>query len=133
MDQLRKYQARVKEFCDLNDMNLSERCRKVPEEKHFWNTQISDAKIKMYKMKKKRKTIDQTFRDGFIESDAKNGEVATTKQSLDLRVAESIAAYDEQIDEQQFLIDWLELNNKTISFIAQDFKNIIELKKVEEF
>lgn len=119
----------MSEFCKLDDMNLAERLKKVPEEKHFWNTQLTDAKILLWKMEKQKKVEEKELAKKVVAG----SEVTITKGSLDKMVAAGLEKLDDEIKQQGFLISWLELNTKTVSFIAQDFKNIIDFKKVEEF
>lgn len=128
MELLKKYQERMKEFCDIDDINLAYRLKKVPEEKHFWNTQLVDAKISLWKLEKQRKVLDKTLAKKVSE----DSPVTLNKKALDSLVQGGLEEIDDKIQEQKFLVEWLELNTKTASFVAQDFKNIIELKKIEE-
>lgn len=118
----------MSEFCDINDLNLADRLRKVPEEKHFWNTQLVDAEITKFKLEKRKKQLDKTLSQKVTE----DSPVELNKKALGALVKGGLEEIDDKIQEQTFLIKWLELNTKTVSFMAQDFKNIIELKKIEE-
>jgi hypothetical protein len=128
MELLKKYQARMSEFCNVDDTTLSDRLKKVPEEKHFWNTQFVDSKIALWKLEKQRKTLDK----GLAKKVTEDSPVELNKKALDALVKGGLEEIDDKIQEQKFLIEWLELNTKTVSFMAHDFKNIIELKKIEE-
>jgi hypothetical protein len=132
MDTLQKYQARMKEFCNLDDFNLSERLRKFPEEKHFWNTQCVDAKIQLYRLEKQRKRVESDVTEKVVQ-DPKTPVILNKKTLEDTVNSNSLVQdIDDKIRDHKFLLEWLELNLKTISFMAQDFKNILTHKQIEE-
>lgn len=128
MDVLDQYKERLVAFTKVDDTNLSDRLKQIPAEKQFWNTQFVDAKINLFKMEKKRKSAGKTITEKIVA----DSEVTLNKKTLDDLVKGKLEEVDEKIQEQKFLIEWLELTAKSISFMAQDFKNIIELKKIEE-
>lgn len=128
MDTLRKYQSRMSEFCNIDDLNLSERLKKTPEEKHFWNTQLIDAKIQLSRFERQRKTLDKELATKVTQ----DSPVILNKKALDDLVKGGLEDIDNKIQDHKFLVEWLELTTKTVSFIAQDFKNIISLKQIEE-
>lgn len=118
----------MKEFVDVDDINLADRLKKVPEEKHFWNTQLIDAKILLNKLEKQRKSAGRTLTKKVTDE----AQVTLNKKTLDTLVDAGLEDIDEKIQEQKFLLEWLELTTKTVSFIAQDFRNILDLKKIED-
>lgn len=119
----------MREFCNVNDTNLYDRVRKVPEEKHFWNTQLIDAKISLKTLERNKKNAELIAVKEILETEKV---VTLNKTELDKRKEEKIREISEKIEDHKLLLEWLELNIKTISFISQDFKNIIDIKKIEE-
>ncbi len=128
MDALEKYKARMSEFSKVTDLNLSERLMKVVEEKHFWNTQLIDAKIGLGKLEKRKKSINKDL----TEKVTQDSPVELNKKSLETLVKGGLEDIEDKIQDQKYLIEFLELTTKTVTFIAQDFKNIIALKQIEE-
>lgn len=128
MELLKKYQSRMSEFCNIDDLNLSERLKKVPEEKHFWNTQLVDAKIQLGRLEKQKKTLDKDL----TKKVTADSPVELNKRALGDLVKGGLADIDDKIQDQKYLVEWLELTTKTVSFIAQDFKNILTLKQIED-
>lgn len=129
MDKFSKYKARMDAFTEnINDVDLADTLKKIPAEKHFWITQLTDARRELYKMEINKKRIEAELSGSAVSG----SKVLMTKGSLDEQVKAKMEEYLEKIQDQKFLIEWLELTCKTVSFYAQDFKNIIDLKKLEE-
>lgn len=127
-DLLTRYQNQYIEFATLNDFTLESRAKQVPAEKHFWVCRLIDAKIlrdKLLKQKvKTKKSLEQKL--------AKESPVILTRQIMeDLDNTPTLETLNQEIKNLDYLIEYLEHLVKSISFIAQDIKNIIEIKKLE--
>lgn len=129
MEILKEYQSLYEEFCKIDDFNIEERAKRVPAEKHFWVCKLIDAKIekdKLYKIKSKSK--EKLQRKVLEESPVK-----LNKQIMDdLEKSPTLETLNQKIREQDFLVEYLERLVQQVSFIAQDIKNIVEIKKLEE-
>lgn len=128
MELIKKYDEQYKEFTDIDDFNIESRAKRVPAEKHFWANKLIDSKIEKYSLlKQKKKLKDKVIRE--IMSDSP---VALDKKTLDkIDDTHELEDINEKIQEQEFLIEYLELLMKNVSFIAQDIKNIIMIKQLE--
>ena len=126
---IKEYQIQFAEFCKIDDFNLEERAKRVPAEKHFWVARFIEAKIERSNLNKQKKKL----KEAVIEELVNDSPVAITKQTMD-RIDNSpqLETINDKLKDIDFLIEYLELVVKTISFIAQDIKNIIEIKKLEE-
>jgi DNA-dependent RNA polymerase auxiliary subunit epsilon len=126
---IKKYQAQYEEFVKIDDFNLEFITKRVPSEKHFWVCRLIDAKIekdKLYKLKASTKHILQ-------KRIMEESPVALNKQVLDdLDKTPSLENINQKIKEQEYLIEYLEKLVSQITFIGNDIKNILELRKLQE-
>jgi len=126
---IKKYQTQYEEFCKIDDFNLDSVARRVPAEKHFWVCRLIDAKIekdRLIRLKnKKREDVQQKL--------LQESPVKLNKQYLD-KIDESDALVDltQKIKDQEFVIEYLTRLVDCINYIAQDIKNITEIKKLQE-
>ncbi len=129
MEIIKRYQQQYEEFCKIDDFNLDAVAKRVPAEKHFWVCRLIDAKIekdRLIRLKnKKREDVQQKL--------LQESPVKLNKQYLD-KIDESDALVDltQKIKDQEFVIEYLDLLVRQVTFIAQDIKNIVEIKKLQE-
>jgi hypothetical protein len=128
MELIDRYRAQYSEFTNIDEMNLEQRAKRVPAEKHFWADKLIESKREKYALLKQKKKL----KDKVIKGIMNDSPVALDKKTLDkIDDTPELEEINEKIQEQEFLIEFLELLMKNVSFIAQDIKNIIELKKIE--
>ena len=130
LELLKRYQSEYGEFCKIDVMNLDDRVKRVPAEKHHWVARLIDHKILKDKLLKKKSHTKQGLIDGVVgKSPVSIGKTTLNEQ---LESAPSIEQLNEQIKENDFVIEYLELVVKNVTFIAQDFKNIISTIQLEQ-
>jgi hypothetical protein len=129
MEQIKRYQQQYIEFTKFDDFTLEDRAKKVPAEKHFWVSRLIEAKIEKERLLREKKN----HRQQLVKDMVANSPVALNKQTMmqDDSFVELSDILD-KIKEQEFLIEYLELIVKQITFIAQDIKNIIMIKQLEQ-
>jgi hypothetical protein len=126
---IKKYQQQYEEFTKIDDFNLEDVTRRVPAEKHFWVCRLIDAKIDKDKLYKLKASTKHTLQKKIMEESP----VALNKQVFDdLDKTPSLEAINQKIKEQEYLIEYLEKLVSQITFIGNDIKNIIEIKKIQE-
>jgi len=129
MEIIKRYQQQYEEFCNIDDFNLDAVAKRVPAEKHFWVCRLIDAKIekdRLIRLKnKKREDVQQKLLN--------ESPVKLNKQFLD-KIDESDVLVDltQKIKDQDFVIEYLDLLVRQVTFIAQDIKNIVEIKRLQE-
>ena len=128
MEIIKKYQEQYEEFCKIDDFTLEDRARRVPAEKHFWVCRLIDAKIEKDRLYKLKASTKSALQKKVIEESP----VILNKQILDDLECPSLDTIIQKIKEQEYLVEYLEKLVGQISFIAQDIKNIIEIKKLQE-
>lgn len=129
MELLKKYQSQYEEFCAIDSFNLEDRAKRVPAEKHFWVCRLVDAKIlrdKLIKQKSRLKTG--------IEQKLINESPVRMDKSFMNKIDESpsLENLNEQIKNQEYLIEYLDLLVRQVTYIAQDIKNIVDIARMEQ-
>jgi hypothetical protein len=126
---IKKYQTQYEEFAKITDFNLEDVTRRVPAEKHFWVCRLIDAKIEKDKLYRSKASTKHTLQKRIMEESP----VALNKQVLDdLDKTPSLENINQKIKEQEYLIEYLEKLVSQITFIGNDIKNILELRKLQE-
>jgi hypothetical protein len=129
MEILKKYQEQYEEFCKIDDFSLESVTKRVPSEKHFWVCRLIDAKIEKDRLYKRKGALKHQIQKAIME----DSPVVLNKQIMDdVEQSPTLANIDQKIKEQEFLIEYLEKLVSQITFIGNDIKNIIELKKIQE-
>lgn len=132
MDLLEKYQREYETFVsDIDDINIEEKLKKVPVQKHYFVARLIDAKITKNNLEKKlsnlrKKEIGKIVNEG-SPANLNNKTISSMADN-----SEDIIKVKDDIKELEFIIEYLELAVKQITFIGNDFKNIIEYKKLQE-
>lgn len=129
MELIKKYQAQYEEFCNISDFNLDERAKRVPAEKHFWVCRLIDAKIEKDRLYKLKASTKNTLQKKIMEESP----VTLNKQILDdIEKSTSLESINQKIKEQEFLVEYLTKIVDLITYISQDVKNIVEIRKLQE-
>lgn len=129
MKHLEEYTRRYFEFAKITPMNLEDRLYSIPEEKHYWVTELIKMEYKKRALTKTRKKLKEVL----VLQRVENGIVALNKQTLnDLENEEKMVEIDERLADVESAIKYLELIVKNVSFIGNDVKNIISLRQLEE-
>ena len=129
MGKLEKYMEQYDEFTKITTLNLDERAKRVPAEKHFWTCALIQSKKERYRLLAEKKRI----KDRFIHEEIEKGVVALTKKSLEgLEIKEEILAVNDKIQEMDFLIEYLENVHKHVTFIGNDIRNIILIEQLQQ-
>lgn len=128
MELLKRYQEQYEEFCKIDSFNLDERARRVPAEKHFWVCRLIDAKILRDKLIKQKSRL----KNGVEEKLMENSPVRVDKSYLN-KIDESpvLENINEKIKETEYLIEYLDLLVRQVTYIAQDIKNIVDIEKLQ--
>lgn len=128
MDKLTEYKERYIEFTSIDDFNLAQTTKRVPAEKHYWVSCLIDAKVRRHALFKNKKKLKHALTEKVISE----GIVNLNKKTLDdIENSDKFEELNLQIDELEFLIEYLELIVKNITFIGNDIKNMLTIKQLE--
>lgn len=129
MELLLQYKKQYEEFANIDDFNLEQRAKRVPAEKHFWVARLIDTKIERERLLKQKKRLKKAIIDQMMS----DSPVKLEKKLLDqIDNTDQFEDINDKLRDNELLIEYLELVVKSISFIAQDIKNIIALKELEQ-
>ena len=109
MDDRERYDKLYAEFAKIDDINLLEKLKQVPAQKHFWSARLLETKKELGKLEKAKFKIKSALvREKVLDSPI-NDKIADIKLTVELLTN----AYS------------------NISFISQDFKNILEAIRMQ--
>lgn len=129
-DLLKRYQQEYADAVKIDDLNMEEQLRKLPTKKQYFLCRYIDAKIDRDKLEKKLKSSIIKAQDKI----AQNAPVALTNRELNSNIdnLESVQDIREKLKELDYVIEFLDMVVKQIAFITNDFKNVVEYKKIQE-
>ena len=129
MTKFQQYNQRYLAFAKINDLTLEDVLKIVPEEKHYWVTELIETKINRNTLLKKKKKLKQALTEKVI----KDGIVNLNKKTLDdIENSDQFEDINSTLEEMDSLVEYLEFIVKNISFIGNDIKNILTLKQLQE-
>lgn len=127
-DLCKKYCDRYHEFSKLDRMNLEQTAMRVPNEKHFYSTQLLIKKAERIEIIRKKNKLKKAFADKIIDE----GVVTLSKKTLeDIESSDKFEEINEKIREYDAVIETLESIVRNITYIGQDIKNIITIIQLE--
>ena len=129
MEHLNKYIQRYQEFAKFDDINLEERILAVPEEKHYWVTELAKKLHEKRVLTKAKKRI----KEALILQKIDSGIVVLNKSTLDsIEEDEKLEDIKEKLENCEEAVHYLEYIVKNVVFIGNDIKNIISWKQLNE-
>lgn len=129
MDIYEKYKQQYAEFVKIDHMNMGDKAKRVPAEKHFWACQIIERKKERFRLLRKKKEL----KDNFIREELEKGPVAVSKKTLEgLEIRDDIIKINDQLQNLDLLIEFLEMIHKHVTFIGNDIRNMILIDQMEQ-
>jgi hypothetical protein len=130
MDKLEEFKKELQEDTQLDELNLLQKQLQLPAIKHKWVARLIDEKRRVNRLKIQKKII----REGVISTMEKNGippGVPKAKIDRKIETSSSIIKIDEDIQECEVLIEYLEKVETIFRSMTYDLKNIVEITKME--
>ena len=130
MQTLQKYVEQIKQDLDINEINISQVAKKLPARRHFWTARCIEHKLKVKELKNKK--------DNIYKNIAKEVEgelpIGFNKKNLFGAVGntDEMKQINEQIQEQELLVEFLENVQKNFFTATYDIKNVIQLMQLEQ-
>lgn len=123
-----KYKEAIEKDLKIDQFNIHIKVNDIPSLKHYWVGKLIEAKIELKKLQQKKYEL--------IKKVKENQEVALklSVSSMKELVEKSpvLTEINEQIDENELIIEYLEKVEKIFSSTTYDLKNAIELMKMEQ-
>jgi hypothetical protein len=130
MDKLEDFKKELQDDTQLDELNLMQKQLMLPAIKHKWVARLIDEKRKLNRLNNQKKII----REGVLASMEKNGippGVPKAKIDRKIETSQSIIKIDEDIQESEIIIEYLEKVEGIFRSMTFDLKNIVEITKME--
>ena len=130
MDDRERYDKLYAEFAKIDDINLLEKLKQVPAQKHFWSARLLETKKELSKLEKAKFKIKSALvREKVMDSPVT---VSITKALLDkVENDPRLEDINDKIADTKLTVELLTNAFSNISFISQDFKNILEAIRMQ--
>jgi len=124
-DVLSKFQTALEQDLKMNELDIKEKAMLAPTIKHKWVTQTTKYKVALIKLEAAKKQK--------LKSKTVNSPVALSKAARDeiLYNDSDIISINESIDKVKLILEYLEKAEKLTSSLSYDYKNVIDLQKLE--
>lgn len=130
MELLNKYKEEIGPDLVINEFNVKDIQLKLPARRHFWAARLIDAKVSLYNLNKKKKTLKKAI----VKKIMAESPVKLTSQTAEIAAESSdeLINLTESIKEYEFIVEYLEKVEKIMMGMGYDIKNIIEIQKLEQ-
>jgi hypothetical protein len=130
MDLLSKYSEQIAEELKINSSNVRDAQMFLPSRKHFWVARLIEHKRDLSNLKKKKDKLIKAL----IDNKQVNSPVTLSKinQEKILEANDTVEKLSEEIKSFELLVEYLEKVEKIYSAMTYDYKNIVELIKMEQ-
>jgi len=130
MDLLIKYSEQISEELKINSSNVKDAQMFLPSRKHFWVARLIEHKRDLLNLKKKKDKLIKAL----IDNKQVNSPVILSKvnQEKVLEANDTVEKLTDDIKSTELLVEYLEKVEKIYSTMTYDYKNIVELIKMEQ-
>ena len=130
MQTLQKYVEQIKQDLDINEINISQVAKQLPNRRHFWTARCIEHKLKLRELKNKK---DNIYKNVAREVETESP-IGFNKKNLLGAVGntDDMKIINEQIQEQELLIEFLESVQRNFFSATYDIKNVIQLMQLEQ-
>lgn len=130
MDLFHKFQEEIKDDLQIDQINLMDRQLRAPALKHKWIARLIEQKRIKNRLEKRKKELKEN-----VLKQLESGGIPTgvPKASIKEKVeaSDTIKKINEEIEDVDLLIEYLEKVEKVFSSITYDIRNITEISKLE--
>jgi hypothetical protein len=130
MEILEKYKKELAEDTAIDEMNVLQQQMKLPAIKHKWVARLIEHKNRLNKLNRKRKTT----RAAVLASLENNGiPIGIPKGKIESKIdgTESMTILDEEIEDTELMVEYLEKVEQFFHSMSYDIKNIVAIQKME--
>ena len=127
-DKFLKYKEAIEKDLKIDQFNIHNKVNDIPSLKHYWVAKLIEAKIEIKQLEKKKKDLIKKVN----ESADVGLKLSTASMNNVIAKSPVIAEINEQIEELELIIEYLEKAEKIFYSTTYDLKNAIELMKMEQ-
>jgi hypothetical protein len=130
MVSLEEFKKELNDDTKVDEMNLLQKQLMLPAIKHKWVARLIDQKRYLNQLNRKKKTIRAAVLVSLEQGGIPPG---LPKTSLDKKIdaSEAIQKIDEEIQETEIMITYLEKVETIFRSMTYDLKNIVEITRME--
>lgn len=126
-DKFLKYKEAIEKDLKIDQFNIHNKVNDIPSLKHYWVAKLIESKIEVKQLEKKKKELIKK-----VNESAEVGlKLSTASMNNVISKSPVIAEINEQIEELELIIEYLEKAEKIFNSTTYDLKNAIELMKME--
>lgn len=122
------YKEAIEKDLKIDQFNIHNKINEIPSLKHYWVAKLIESKIELKQLQRKKSELIKK-----VQSSADVG-IKISAQSAKEMLSKSpvIAEINDEIEELELIIEYLEKAEKIFSSTTFDLKNAIELMKMEQ-
>lgn len=129
MQLLEKYQKEAEEDAKIDPTIIHDKQMMLPSIKHKWVARLIRSKYDLKKLERERQsTIDDVVQQ--LKTKSKIG-ISEPSLIAAARKHHDVARIDDKTEELELVIQYLEKLEKLFSSMTWDYKNVVELMKME--
>lgn len=122
-----KYKEAIEKDLKIDQFNIHNKVNDIPSLKHYWVGKLIEAKIELKKLQQKKNELIKKVKEN--QEVALKFSVSSMKELVEKSPV--LNEINEQIEENELIIEYLEKVEKIFSSTTYDLKNAIELMKME--
>lgn len=122
------YKEAIEKDLKIDQFNIHNKINEIPSLKHYWVAKLIESKIELKQLQRKKSDLIkkvQSSTDVGIKISAQSAKEMLSKSPV-------IAEINDEIEELELIIEYLEKAEKIFSSTTFDLKNAIELMKMEQ-
>lgn len=122
------YKESIEKDLKIDQFNIHNKVNEIPSLKHFWVAKLIESKIELKKLQKKKNELLKKVRES--QQIGLKLSVSSLKEMEEKSPV--LSEINEQIEEMELIVEYLEKTEKVFSSTTYDLKNAIELMKMEQ-
>jgi hypothetical protein len=123
-----RYKEAIEKDLKIDQFNIHNKVNEIPSLKHFWVAKLIESKIELKKLQKKKNELLKKVRES--QQIGLKLSVSSLKEMEEKSPV--LNEINEQIEEMELIVEYLEKTEKVFSSTTYDLKNAIELMKMEQ-
>lgn len=123
-----KYKDAIEKDLKIDQFNIHNKVNEIPSLKHFWVAKLIESKIELKNLQRKKSELLKKVR----ESQQVGLKLSVSSLKEIEEKSPVLHEINEQIEEMELVVEYLEKAEKVFSSTTYDLKNAIELMKMEQ-
>lgn len=123
-----RYKEAIEKDLKIDQFNIHNKVNEIPSLKHFWVSKLIESKIELKNLQRKKAELLKKVR----ESQQVGLKLSVSSLKEMEEKSPVLHEINEQIEEMELIVEYLEKTEKVFSSTTYDLKNAIELMKMEQ-